>query len=404
MKTESEVSFLDIFDAIPDVMGLQDTDRRVLMYNEAGYRYFNLAPEEVIGRYCYEIIGRDGPCPECATGDAVRTGLPTSVEKYVPENGTWLNVRAYPIKDNRGNVVQVVEHLRDVTESKVLQLELERLNRNLEKQVDARTMELQKTVENLTATQDKLIESEKLSALGRMVAGFSHEINTPLGVARTSASFVREKIHDAGIDGGNEVRMEDLPAGFFDDLTQACSLVNRNLQRAGELISGFKRIAADQTSEKKRDICPHYYLEDLILSLHHELKIRNVTARVTGDDLARISTYPGALSQVFSNLIMNTVTHVYPDGGEGRIDIDVARHPESGITVTYVDDCCGMDPITLERMYEPFFTTRIGSGGIGLGMNIVYNLTVGKLEGSISCDSRPGKGTAFTLLLPDLAE
>ena len=405
MRNVEELSFLDIFNAIPDVMGLQDTSRRVLMYNEAGYRYLRKSPEEVRGRFCYELIGRSGPCDECATEKAVSSGKPTNIVKYVPENGTWLNVRAYPILNAEGNVYRVVEHLRDITESMVLQLELERLNKNLEKQVTARTSELQKTIDELTNAKDRLIESEKLSALGRMVAGFSHELSTPLGVAITSASFIKDMIQDNGHDDDSQhLEMEDLPEDFLDDLSQACRLVNANLQRAHNLISGFKHIAADQASERQRRINPVDYLEDLVLSMYHELKTRKITISVTGRKDLAVNTYPGALSQVLTNLVMNSAIHAFSEGEPGEVTIDVSSESDGAAIIHYADSGRGMDSYTLQRMYEPFFTTRIGGDGIGLGMNIVYSLVLGKLEGHIDCVSAPGQGTQFTLIIPDLTE
>lgn len=409
MNSSDDLSFLDIFEAIPDVMGLQDTERRIIRYNQAGCEYLGMTQEEVEGRLCYELIGRNTPCPVCATVEAVATGNPTSIVKHVPENGTWLNVRAYPIKNREGKVFRVVEHLRDITESKVLQMELERLNNNLENQVEARTEELKGTIEELTLARDRLIESEKLSALGRMVAGISHEVNTPLGVAITSASYIRDLLNQSGLEPDAEFDDSDygrLPKDFMGNLFQACSLVNRNLERAGDLMSGFKRIAADQTSERLREIDPVDYLEDLVASLYHETNRRRLNISVDGENGYICTTYPGAISQVVSNLIMNSMNHAYPDGGPGTVIIRVVSRDDGkpGFQILYSDDGCGMTPETVRRLYEPFFSTGVRRDGIGLGMNIVYNLVVGKLGGQISCDSAPGEGTRYTIILPEMAE
>ena len=403
MRLDDELSFLDIFDAIPDVMGLQDTDRRIIRYNEAGYTYLNLNPENAIGRHCYELIGRDRPCEECATEGAVKNGEPTSIIKYIPENNTWLNIRAYPIKDQDGKVFRIVEHLRDITEFKRLQVKLENLNEDLEKQVEDRTTELQSMINELTSAKDNLIESEKLSALGRMVAGISHEVNTPLGVAVTSASFIQARLKEltkGGPEGCSHENMND----FISQMVEACELVNRNLSRASNLMKGFKRIAADQTSEQLRMIDPVSYLEDLANSLHHELKRTAVKLRIEADGALVLTTFPGALSQIVTNLIMNSLIHAYPDGGEGLITIRLNQRSGEGIEILYSDDGCGMHGETLKHIYEPFFSTRIGGEGIGLGMNIVYNLVMGKLGGQIHCDSQRGMGTRFNILVPDLAE
>lgn len=181
------------------------------------------------------MIGRNLPCEPCATRDAVSSGAVTSIIKYIPETDTWFNIRAYPIKDDDGRVVKVIEHLRDISEEKRLQSELKKLNRSLELQVEERTKDLSDTIEKLTTTRDQLIESEKLSALGRMVAGLSHEVNTPLGVAVTSASFIKKLMDDIRMMDSLNFTDENV-AGLMEQLESACNLVNDNLQRAGKLM------------------------------------------------------------------------------------------------------------------------------------------------------------------------
>lgn len=390
-----EASFLDVFDAIPDVMGIQDRNKVVLRYNTAGYRYLGLKPEEANGRRCYELIGRIVPCEGCATEKAVVDGIPTSTEKYVPETDTWFDVRAYPIKSSRGQVVRVVEHLRDISQEKRLRQELKKANANLENQVLERTRQLTGTIDRLEETQEQLIESEKLSALGRMVSGISHEVNTPLGVAVTSASFMKNLISD--MRKGNEIPTT------IDRLETACDMVNQNVARAHRLMGGFKQIAADRTSEKQRPVNLDTYIRDIANSLQYERKRANIRVCYTGDTEGLISTYPGAVSQVFTNLMINTIRHAYPEGGGGEIAITYEKIAE-GFRIIYSDDGCGMDASTLRRIYEPFFSRSLSSDGIGLGMNIVYNLVVGKLRGQIHGESRPGEGVRFTIDLPNIPE
>ncbi len=292
MTPDYELSFLDIFNAIPDIMGLQDTKGRVLQYNEAGYRFLGLKPEDVNGRFCYELIGRNVACTECATREAIRTGEPATIVKYDPENKTWFSASTYPVKDENGEVIRVIEHLRDITESKALQVKLEQLNEGLESQVEERTRELKGMVEDLTNTRDRLIESEKLSAIGQMVAGFSHELNTPLGVAITSVSYLKEQIVSIKKTCGSDFDTNGVYADIIENLEQACGLVDRNLQRASELISGFKRIAVDQASEEQRVVDIHEYLEDLVRSLHYETRNRDVSLSLEGGKGCRLPSSP----------------------------------------------------------------------------------------------------------------
>ena len=297
--------------------------------------------------------------------------------------------------------MKVVEHLRDISEEKRLQSELKKLNINLEQQVEGRTKDLNDTINELTTTRDQLIESEKLSALGRMVAGLSHEVNTPLGVAVTPASFIRNLMDDLRMADSVNLADENI-SGFLDQLDSACSLINDNLKRAGKLMGGFKRIAADQTSEQLRAIHPAEYLLDLENSLHHVLKKSPVGTSHQYEGIRMITTYPGAVSQVFSNLYMNSLKHAFPENQTGKITLSY-RDSAGGVEIIFADDGCGMDKETLKRLYEPFFSARMSSDGIGLGMNIVYNLVLGKLNGSIVCQSSPGAGTQYTITLPDLS-
>ena len=167
-------------------------------------------------------------------------------------------------------------------------------------------------------------------------------------------------------------------------------------------MGGFKRIAADQISEQLRTIHPAEYLLDLENSLHHVLKKSPVGTSYQYEGIRMITTYPGAVSQVFSSLYMNSLKHAFPENQTGKITLSY-RDSAGGVEIIFADDGCGMDKETLKRLYEPFFSARMSSDGIGLGMNIVYNLVLGKLNGSIVCQSSPGAGTQYTITLPDLS-
>ena len=403
-ETDGELPFSEVFDSIPDMMGIQDTDRHVLRYNAAGYRALGIGPEEIRGKRCYEIIGRVSPCTPCATEMALREERPSDLEKFIPETDTWYNVRAYPIRDSEGKISRVIEHLRDISEEKRLTLQLEHLNQTLEHQVQERTLTLSATIDTLKETQEFLIESEKLSSLARMVAGISHEVNTPLGVAVTSASFLStllDQLAQLQAAGPNEVDGGKERLRLIGKLGAAADLVTRNLERAKTLMGGFRQIAADQASERAREIDIPAYLRDLVASLAHELKRAGVVVEFDGDSEARLVSYPGAISQVFTNLILNSLQHGFSDGRHGVLSFQVTAYPE-GVAITYRDDGAGMDAETRKHMYEPFFTRRIGSGGIGLGMNIVYNLVAGRLQGRIECESSPGEGVTFEIRIPDI--
>ncbi|ADK80817.1 protein kinase domain-containing protein [Sediminispirochaeta smaragdinae] len=265
------------------------------------------------------------------------------------------------------------------------QKELKRLNEELEHRVEERTKDLRDSYQKLKEAQKQLIESEKLASLGSLVAGIAHEVNTPIGVAVTAATLLQDQIHAASLD--------------IHDLEQTSDLILRNLKRAGELIGSFKQVAVDQASEALRSFDLRSYIEDIVLSLGPRLKKRPISVEVEVAQGITVIGYPGAISQIFTNLISNSLIHAYEADDTGRIRIDGFQR-EGRILIHYRDDGKGMDEESVRRVFEPFYTTRRGSGGSGLGMNIVYNLITGKLGGSVSCESTPGKGVLFTIDIP----
>lgn len=271
-------------------------------------------------------------------------------------------------------------------------------NRALEQRVHERTAELSRTLEHLQTTKGQLVEAEKMAALGTLVAGVAHEINTPVGVSVTAASVLLERSEGLllAYQAGGMTR-GDLER-YIDHARQSSTMLLTNLKRAADLIASFKQVAVDQSSEERRVFLVRAYIEHLMLSLRPELRRTRHAVSVSGDPELRVRSYPGALSQILTNLIMNSIIHAY--GPEDAGQIRVAFHTEEGhIVVEYSDDGRGVDPGALARIFDPFFTTRRDLGGSGLGLHIVYNLVTQRLGGTIRCDSAPGQGTRFTFTI-----
>lgn len=172
-----------------------------------------------------------------------------------------------------------------------------------------------------------------------------------------------------------------------------------NLERAAELVQSFKKVAADQSSEEKRVFGMKNYLEQILLSLRPQFKRTPHQVSMDCPDDLTLDSYPGAIMQIMTNLIMNSLLHGFADGRPGEISIKVEPAGEN-VLLTYRDTGVGMDREQKERIYDPFYTTTRGSGGTGLGMNIVYNLVTQTLKGSIMLETSPGKGAVFVLTLP----
>jgi len=258
---------------------------------------------------------------------------------------------------------------------------------------------LQSTLQKLQDTQEHLVQSEKMASLGGLVAGVAHEINTPIGVGLTAATHLHEeanRLSDKFISGN--LKKSDF-VSFVEVATQSTKIVEANLVRASDLIRSFKQVAVDQSSEEKRQIKVIEYIDEVLESLRPNLKRAKHEITISGDHDTEIVTHPGALSQIVTNLVMNSVIHAYDEGDVGHIRILVEQNNKSTL-LKYSDDGKGMDEDVCNKIFEPFFTTKRGSGGSGLGMHILYNQVTQTLGGSIDLHSNPGQGTTFEIKIP----
>lgn len=264
--------------------------------------------------------------------------------------------------------------------------------------LEQRTIELSETLAKLKTTQEQLIESEKMAALGNLVAGVAHEINTPIGNSVTAASTLAEETTSftTSVIAG-QLKRSTLN-NYLDLATEASEIILSNLQRAGELIQSFKQVAVDRTSLESRTFALKSYLSEILITLEPQLKKTPHQVTVTGDDTILINSYPGAFAQITTNLITNSITHAYPTNKPGYIQLDIQQSEQ--IVIQYRDDGCGIEKQYLDKIFQPFFTTNRDHGGSGLGMHIVYNLVTQKLKGTIKVTSEVNLGTIFTITIP----
>ncbi|SDN74525.1 Signal transduction histidine kinase [Paenibacillus sp. yr247] len=267
------------------------------------------------------------------------------------------------------------------------------------KNLDERYQELQSVLNTLQVTQDQLVQSEKMGALGNLVAGVSHEINTPIGIGVTAITYLDQKTKQfQSLYETGKMKKSDLEQ-FLSVIGETNAMVQSNLERASSLVRSFKQISVDQSVEVKRTFHLREYLEGIIASLKPTLKKTRLRVDVNCDKQLSLYTYPGALSQIITNLVMNSLNHAYGIEEEGSLSIRVTDYQES-ITIAYTDDGKGMTQEVLDHIFDPFFTTSRGKGGTGLGMNIVYNLVTQSLNGTIHCSSTVGHGSLFMITIP----
>jgi two-component system, NtrC family, sensor kinase len=286
-----------------------------------------------------------------------------------------------------------------------------RQQRVLAQQVAERTADLRRTTDELQSSkeeaegalgqvqraQKQLVESEKMAALGSLVAGVAHEINTPVGTALTASSLLDQRTREFGdLVAAGQIRKADLTR-FMESVRETAGLVLSNINRAAELIQSFKQVAVDQTSDSRRVFNLQIYLNEIVTSLSPNLRKAAARVEVICDPAIEMNSYPGALAQVITNLIMNAVKHAFEHRQGGLISIRVERGGVGKIKLIFKDNGKGMPTEVLVRIFDPFFTTKRGAGGTGLGMHIVYNLVTQQLGGSIVAQSVFGEGTTFLL-------
>jgi len=305
-----------------------------------------------------------------------------------------------------GRAVRMIGTTGDITEFKNHELALEKLNEELESRVEQRTealdrsnQELSNSLHELQQAQEQLVHAEKMAALGGLVAGVAHEINTPLGIGVTAASYLEQETRKLGTELEEKRLTSEGLHRFRQSALESCQLILRNLMRADKLVKSFKQVAVDQSSEQKRRIDLASYLAEIMSSLHPTLKRTQHVVEIHCPEGLELETFPGALYQIVVNLVLNSLLHGFAKRNDGHINIG-ARLLGDQVVLTYRDDGVGMSDEVRKKIFEPFFTTRRGEGGSGLGMHIVWNLATQVLQGSISVESVPNVGTAFELRFP----
>ncbi len=269
-----------------------------------------------------------------------------------------------------------------------------------QKKLETLNQTLRSTIEELQKTRDELIQSEKMASLGRLVSGFAHEINTPIGVALTAASAIDETTHTVNFMLNQEDVSETELVAALEKLSLASQLTMSNLRRAAELVSSFKRTSIDQTVETKRLFGLHEIIHDIIVSLNSKFKKTAITIESHCPTTLNLYSYPGIMSQILTNLMLNSLIHGFDEGQlAGKIIIN-AYGEDNRVHLDYSDTGKGMEQEVLEKLFEPFYTTKRARGGTGLGMYICYNLVVTRLKGTISCQSQVGTGSQFYINFP----
>ncbi|WP_018274554.1 ATP-binding protein [Teredinibacter turnerae] len=305
--------------------------------------------------------------------------------------------------DEFGGLSRQLEIMRGSLEQSFTTLE-DRVNERTAELVELNG-ELQGTLDKLQQAQGNLVQSEKLAALGALVAGVAHELNTPLGNGLTVAS----SLYDATRNFTREMQAGITRAAldqYIADMEEGTHLVVASLERASELVSGFKQVAVDRTSAQQREFNLAEMLNETRMTLSPMFKHTPYQVRIDVPERVVLNSFPGPLGQVVTNLLNNALIHGFDGRDQGEIWISAEQVnilAEPGVRIVISDDGNGIPPENLGRIFDPFFTTKLGEGGNGLGMHIVHNIVTGVLGGTIQVNSALGEGTEFLLTIPLLA-
>ncbi len=415
----SEEKYGKAFRNLSEVVGLvRGNDQTFVEVNEHFFRTLGYDPEEVIGhtsrefhlwedngkrtaymeRLLREKSVRDVECVWLTKSREIRTGIASSDmvtivgEEY--EVFIWNDITEFKRTEEALREAQALLEIKVEERTS----ELMALNEELMAMND----ELISALDRLKKTQQQLLHAEKMAALGGLVAGISHEISTPIGISVTGVSYVdKELAAMANRLKEGTLRKSDLEE-YVSETRLFLQTTAKNLERADLLIRSFKQISADQTTEDKRSFKVKLYFDELLLSLNPLLKNKNHQVIIECPEGLEITSYPGSIAQIITNFITNSLRHGFEEDFSGTITIRFDKFG-SLYTLTYMDNGKGMTSEVLDRIYEPFFTTKRGAdGGTGLGMHLVYNIVTQKLGGEIKCFSEPDKGVSFIITFPDL--
>jgi signal transduction histidine kinase len=394
-----------VLNNMPQGLSVYDTNLQLQVWNQTFVSMYDFSPDQVYRNVAFADLMRisakrgefDGADAERHIGELesfLRRFESHQIER-TRKNGDTHLIYSNPIWED-GTLQGFVTTYTDITSLKNAERALEKANQELEKNVADRTQELESAL-------DDLIRSEKMAALGSLVAGVSHELNTPIGNSLLIASTLKANAKTiSGKFNEGQIKRSELNS-FLLDTNHASDLLERSLVSAADLITSFKQVAVDQASSKRRVFNLVNVVHDIVATLMSKIRNAGLTLHLDIAPNLELDSYPGPLEQVISNLIDNAILHGFHEQAGGDITIMAQSLDQDYIEIRFMDNGVGIHESDIAKIFDPFFTTKLGKGGSGLGLNIVYNIVTVLLGGKVSVESSYSAGACFVLRLPRCA-
>ncbi|MBI1907336.1 MAG: PAS domain S-box protein [Rhodocyclales bacterium] len=405
-RAEAERKFGVVFEACPVAMEVAviATDHAAMNVNDAWVKLFCIPRETAIGLNGIEM--------RMWTNNQVRRKFMDLLDttEGVSDQEAWMRrsdgeQRLCLVSGKQfvhgGERLAVIVY-EDITLQRETQEHLRELNEALESRVAERTSELSGALKHLQLTQDELLRAEKMAALGSLVAGVAHELSTPLGNSLMAANTVADQARAMRRSVEQGLKRSTLDT-FLAEAETGSAIIERNLQRAAELVASFKQIAVDQSSSQRRRFDLAAVIDEIVMTMRPSFKRQPYRLDTTIAGNLVLDSYPGPLGQVLSNLISNALIHGLDGRERGYIRITGQADGDDHVVIEVSDDGNGIAEDAQRRIFDPFYTTRLGRGGSGLGLNIVHNLVTHVLGGAITVISAPGVGTTMRVRIPRAA-
>lgn len=396
----SEEKLRSLFVLSPLGINLQSMDGRYIEVNDSFLSIVGYSRDEITKLTCYDLMPKEYYRDEDVRLQRLReTGLiPTYEKAYYRKDGSLVPVSTVTVlvtgPDGQEFKWTIVE---DITIRHQAEAAQRRLNDELEHLIAERTAELQTAVAGL-------MRAEKLASLGSLVAGVAHEISTPVGNASLATSTLVGAIQEFEPQVNGKLSRVALE-GFVRQIKLGVEIANRNIERVAGLIQSFKQVAVDQTSSQRRKFQLTEVVDEILTTMHPSLKRAAVLTNVSIEAELTLDSYPGPLGQILTNLINNALVHAFgkevpAKEAPHRITIHARAIDRDTLRLEVADNGAGMAASALGRIFDPFFTSKLGQGGSGLGLHIVHNIVTDILAGAIAVESQLGIGTTFTITMP----